>query len=252
MKPALPRAVGLRPHPPSPPSPPHALRLLPYPTPCISHPLRRHCDNAATRSQAHRRRPGLPRRPPYHPGIRRRHRRALLLPSAQQPAQRRRRRAQAQGDLRHRARQPGRGPPRPRTLRRPPDAEGQTARGTASRARRGRGQARRRRRMADRGQRSGEPLLGQVPPRARHQHPRLRAARRGRAGQAREAGDLQAGRVRPGLRGPAGETRELREGRGPRPGRVPLPRPLTTPPPSSSQRTSHGCSPPTRETAWPA
>ena len=115
---------------------PHPLAPLMHPlhtgavgAPCISRPLRRHCHNAAARSQAHSRRPEIPRRPPHHPSLRRRHRRALLLPSPQQPAQRRRRRPQAQGDLRHRARRPRRGPPRPRTLHRPTAASRKVSQG---------------------------------------------------------------------------------------------------------------------------
>ena len=205
MRGIVPRAgpgdAGLPPRSPVPPlRPPRPLRFVPSPSPLAFHaPFGDIVTMPPPAARLTAAVPRLPRRPQHHPGVRRRHRRALLLPAPQQPPQRRRRDPPAQSHLRHRARRPGRGPPRPRTLHRPAAASRKVSQGPETRARRDRGQARRRRRMADRRQRPGEQILGHVPPRARHQHPRLRAARRGLPGQARQAGDLPAGRFRPGL-----------------------------------------------------
>ena len=93
--------------------------------------------------------------------------------------------------------------------------------------RRGRGQAPGRRRLAHRRERSGQPLLGEISARSRHQHPRLRSARRGLTRKPRKAGDLPAGRLRRVVRVHAGEAPRVRPSGRPRTRRIPVPRPLT-------------------------
>ena len=84
-----------------------------------------------------------------------------------------------------------------------------------------------RRRMADCRQRSGQPLLGAVSARPRHQHPRLRSARRGLTRQPRKAGDLPARRFQRVVRVPVcRQPRAFARQVGPATWRIPVPRPL--------------------------
>ena len=91
----------------------------------------------------------------------------------------------------------------------------------------------------------------QLQARARDQHPRLRAARRGRGGQSRQAGDIPAGGVRAGLRvrawrHPSAFARES----GRRPGGVPVPGVVPSRRAGRAQETWRGCWHPTRGTGW--
>ena len=113
-------------------------------------------------------------------------------------------------------------------------SKGQPKQGQTPEGRRGGGQARQRRRLAHRRQRPSQRLLGALPSRAGHQHPRLRAARRGLARSTHQAGDLPAGRLRRRLRGQAATPPRLRQQRRPGAGRVPGPRPV---PPGHAGRT---------------
>ena len=159
---------------------------------------------------------------------------------------------QAQGLLHRRARRPGRGPPRLRPLRRRPTAPRRSPRGPAPRTRRRRGQGHHRRRLADGRGRPGQPLLGPLRPRPRHELPRLRPARRGRRRPPRQARDHPPRRQRGRLRALASS------GRAPSPvtpasaWASTSPAPSPTAPPSPTPRISPSCSPPTPATAWPA
>ena len=113
-----------------------------------------------------------------------------------------------------------------RTLRRQAAPARKAARRSAPRVRRGRGQAPGRRRLAHRRERSGQPLLGKVSTRPRHQHPRLRSARRGLTRQPRKAGDLPAGRLQRVVRVSVADAPRIRPSGGPRTWRIPVPRPL--------------------------
>ena len=84
-----------------------------------------------------------------------------------------------------------------------------------------------RRRLANRRERSGQPLLAKVSARPRHQHPRLHSAGRGLPRKPRKAGDLPAGRLRRVVRVSVPAAPRIRPSGRPRTRRVPVPRPIT-------------------------
>ena len=146
----------------------------------------------------------------------RRHRRAVQLHPAHEPAQRRRRDPQAQGVLCRGTGRSGRGPSRLRSLRGEAGPAGPTPRGADAGAWGGGSEGRRRRRplrrrcVAHCGGRSGQPLLEPLPTGSGDQCARLRAGGRRRGGPPGEAGNLPLGGERGRLPPQAGGAARLR------------------------------------------
>ena len=109
----------------------------------------------------------------------------------------------------------------------------------------------RRRCLAHLRQRPGQPVLGALPARAGHQHPRLRAAGRRLTGQPGQAGDLPAGRVRRQLRGTGCNTPAPSPTASARRWPSTWAAPCPTGPRWRNPATWPGCWPPTPATGWP-